>query len=246
MQLAILDFGRFQVHQDGRLIGIPGYCIRAHGHTILVDTGFPAAYIEDPIGAALADGLDSFGQVVGLTQANTPAAQLALLGIRPDQITDLLMTHSHIDHVGGMADFAHARVIMGAAERAEPAPLYWADRRPLAWPDADYRLIDADTALLPGLTILATPGHSPGHLSLLLDMPDGPILLTADAISRPAELREDRFGGAWDEPMTRAQAQRLMQLAAARDAMVIYGHDPAQWPALPKAPIWVSARRDLG
>ena len=237
MQLAILDYGRFQVHADGRIIGIPGYCIRANQRIILVDTGFPAAYIDDPLATAQIDRLDTFGQVDHLRPANLPAAQLALLGLRPDAITDLIVSHTHIDHIGGLADFPQARIIIGAAERALPAPLYWADRRPLAWPAANYTLIYADTEILPGLTVLATPGHSPGHLSLLIDLPSGPVLLTADALSRPAEL-QDGFAGAWDEAQARAQAQRLLQLAARQQATVIYGHDPAQWPLLPKAPHW--------
>jgi N-acyl homoserine lactone hydrolase len=245
MQLAILNYGTFQVHKDGRLIGIPGYCIRADQRIILVDTGFPDAYAYDAEAASAFDGLGVFGQVVNLTPDNLPAAQLALLGIRPDQVTDLLLTHTHIDHVGGIEHFPQAQIIIGAAERALPAPLYWADRRPYAWPEVTYLLIERDTELLPGLTLLATPGHSPGHLSLVLDFPDGTIMLTADAISRPAELMEDRFGGAWDEAQTRMQAQRLMQLAEQLNAFVIYGHDPQQWPRLPKAPHWINARRDL-
>ncbi len=245
MQLALLDFGRFQVHKDGRIIGIPGYCIRTPQHTILVDTGFPAAYAHDTEAATQADGLDVFGRVLDLTTTNLPEAQLALLGLQPADITDLLLTHSHIDHIGGLYQFPQARIIIGAAERALPEPLYWAEKRPLSWPDAEYLQIEADTDFLPNLTLLSTPGHSPGHLSLLLNFPDGEVLLTADAISRPAELQEDRFGGAWDESQTRAQAHRLMELAAKRDALVIYGHDPVQWLTLPKAPTWISARRDL-
>jgi N-acyl homoserine lactone hydrolase len=61
------------------------------------------------------------------------------------------------------------------------------------------------------------------------------VLLTGDAISRPEELAEG-FGGAWDEVQARASAERLLALAEREGALVIYGHDPAQWPALPKAP----------
>jgi N-acyl homoserine lactone hydrolase len=246
MHLAILDYGTFHVHADGRIIGIPGYCLKIGERIILVDTGFPATYAADPVAASIRDGLGVFGEVVDLTPSNLPAAQLALLGIAPAQVTDMLLTHSHIDHVGGLDQFPQAQLIIGAAERALPAPLYWAELRPYQWPDQRTLLIEDDTELLPGLTILATPGHTPGHLSLVLEFPDGTILLTADAISRPAELCEDRFGGAWDEQQTRAQAQRLMQLATDRNAYIIYGHDPQQWPRLPKAPHWISARRDLG
>ncbi len=61
------------------------------------------------------------------------------------------------------------------------------------------------------------------------------MLLTCDAIARPAEL-EEGFAGAWDEEEAKASAGRIMSIAERFGAWVIYGHDPAQWPALKKAP----------
>jgi N-acyl homoserine lactone hydrolase len=239
MRLYILDYGLFQVHDNGRLIGIPGYLIRTDtGENILVDTGFPDWYVADPAEAARREGLDTFGRLIHLSPDNLPAGQLARIGLVPRDITHLIMTHTHIDHVGGIADFPQAPIIIGAAERACPRPLYWDELRPIPWPEAaTYVTIEQDTELYPGLTLLTTPGHSPGHLSLLLRLPHtGPVLLTADAISRPAEVEEDRFGGAWDEILVRASAHRLLQLARQENAWIIYGHDPAQWPMHRKAP----------
>lgn len=238
MRLYILDYGLFKVHENGRVIGIPGYLIvPGNGRVILVDTGFPPWYAEDPVAAAHADGLDTFGHIVQLSQENLPAAQLALVGVTTADITDLVITHTHIDHVGGLGCFPNATIVIGKAERALPAPLYWGDVRPIAWPEARYLTIEKDTRLLPGVTILPTPGHSPGHLSVLLRLPrTGNVLLTADAVSRPAELEEDHFDGAWDPSAARASAHRLMDLAARRDASIIFGHDPQQWKKLRKAP----------
>lgn len=100
------------------------------------------------------------------------------------------------------------------------------------------QLIDQDSELCPGVTLLATPGHAPGHLSLLVRLPQtGAVLLTGDAISRPSELQEG-FGGAWDPGLARHHAERLLALAQQEQALVIYGHDPAQWPTLRKAPLF--------
>jgi N-acyl homoserine lactone hydrolase len=235
--LTILDLGLFEVHEDGRVIGIPAYLIRSGAALLLVDTGFPAAYALDPVAAGRIDGLDAFGVMRAPDATQTLAAQLARCSVVPAMITHLVLTHSHIDHVGGLHQFPGATLVLGRAERAAPRPLYWGERRPLAWPDQPQQLIDADTPIAPGVTLLRTPGHTPGHLSLLVEAPDGrAVVLAADAISRPQELSEDRFAGAWDPALARASARRLVALAAGRGARLIYGHDPAQWPALPKAP----------
>ena len=237
-RLYVLDFGLFAVHENGRQIGIPGYLIQTkRGENLLVDTGFPAKYAHDAEQATVEDQLDRFGQVLHLTHDNLPPAQLARIGLTPSDITQLILTHGDIDHVGGIADFPHAPLIVGAAERAMPRPRYFATQ-PITWPDVPYQLIAEESELLPGLTLLPTPGHSPGHLSLLVQLPQtGAVLLTADAISRPAEFVEG-FGGAWDAALARQSAERLMTLAQAHHAFVIYGHDPQQWGTLRKAPLF--------
>lgn len=233
----VLDFGTFRVAEDGRLIGLPGLLIETDaGERVLVDTGMPPAYARDPAAAGRADRLDGFGRVHALGPHNLPAAQLALAGVEPGAITHLVLTHSHIDHVGALADFAHLPVVIGAAERALPRPLYWGARQPLDWPVARYAKVEGDTALGPGLTCLSVPGHTPGQLALLVELPrTGPVLFTSDALSRPEEAQGD-FAGAWDPAQARASAERLLALAEDRGAFVIWGHCPRQWPGLRKAP----------
>lgn len=236
--LTVLDFGSFRVDEDGRVIPIVGYLVcTIEGRVVLVDTGFPAAYLTDPVAAGAADGLDAFGSLVRIGPESTARGQLALVGLAPSDVTDVVLTHSDIDHVGALGDFASVPIHVGRAERALERPRYFGDARPLAWPEADYVLIDGDLEILPGLVTLSTPGHSPGHLSLLVRLPlTGPVLLAGDAISRPAELDSRRNGGAWDEALARSSAQRLLQLAAEEGALLVYGHDPAQWATLRRAP----------
>jgi len=236
-RLYVLDYGLFKVHADGRIIGICGYLIRTDGgKNILVDTGFPAKYAGDREEASRADRLYEFGEVLEISAANLPGGQLALIGLAPADIDCLVMTHTHIDHVGGLADFPGAPLVIGAAERALDRPLYWGDVKPFDWPDVETVCIEGDADLCAGLRIVATPGHSPGHISLLVTLPrTGPVLLTADAISRPAEA-EEGFAGAWSEHLARRSGDRLLVLARETGALVIYGHCPDQWPDLRKAP----------
>jgi len=228
--LAILDYGTFEVAEDGRTIPIRGYAIGSGAHVVLVDTGFPNAYYEDADSAGRADGLDSFGRLVRLGPENRPRAQLALLGLDPEDVTDLVITHGDIDHIGGIDDFPGATIVVSRSEREAGPPRYFGDARPMEWPAAArYRLLDADEELAPGVGLLVTPGHSAGHVSLLVRLREtGTVVLACDAISREAELATGINGGATDPEAARRSTQRLVDIARRHDALVVYGHDPAQ------------------
>lgn len=236
-RLFVLDYGLFQVHANGRIIGICGYLVQTDaGENVLIDTGFPAKYAADPDLATREDGLQAFGRVVSLTPDNLAPAQLIQLGLSPNDITLMIQSHTHIDHVGYLEAFAHLPVVIAAAERALPRPLYWAGKQPLDWPDTRYHLVAEDCAIGPGFEVLLCPGHAPGQLAFVVELPrTGSVLLTSDAISRPDEITE-KFAGSWDAGQARHHGARLMDIAADRDAFVIYGHCPAQWETLRKAP----------
>lgn len=238
-RLAVLDYGLFQVHENRRVIGICGYLIQTTaGENILIDTGFPAKYAADVDAATREDDLGSFGQVLALGTENLAPAQLALLGLAPSDISLMVQSHTHIDHVGFMDGFPDVPILIAAAERALPRPLYWSGKQVMAWPEAQYHLIEADYLLGPGFNVLLVPGHAPGQLAFALHLPNtGMVLLTSDAISRPAEF-DTKFAGSWDADLALHHASRLMARAAQDRAMVIYGHSPEQWPTLRKAPEW--------
>ncbi|MEP4805349.1 MAG: N-acyl homoserine lactonase family protein [Hyphomicrobiales bacterium] len=236
IDLAVLDYGLFKVHSNGRIIGICGFLIRTDlGEAILIDTGFPEKYATDTDAAVKEDRLHEFGDVLKCEPDNLPSAQLAKLGLTPSDITLQICTHTHIDHIGALGDFPSSPILISAAERALPRPLYWGDMRPLEWPNQDYLLVDGDVEIGPGIVVLAAPGHAPGQIAVMVHLPSGAILLTSDAISRPAEI-DEKFAGSWDEDAAIASADRLMRFASERDAFVIYGHCPKQWPVLKKAP----------
>ncbi len=235
--LHILDYGLFRVHANGRIIGICGYLITTDtGERVLVDSGFPAKYASDIATASAEDRLGAFGEVLACTPENLPAAQLARCGVTPDQIDLVIQTHTHIDHIGGLADFPRVPMVIAASERALPRPLYWGDVQPLDWPDRDYVVVAGDREIGPGFTVLQAPGHAPGQLAMMIELPQtGPVLLTSDAVSRPAEI-DEAFDTARDPAAAIASAARIMALADRRGAFVIYGHCPRQWPNLLKTP----------
>jgi N-acyl homoserine lactone hydrolase len=236
-RLAVLDFGLFRVHAGPRDIGLMGFLVETDaGERVLIDTGMPAKYAADPERAAVEDGLDAFGTVLALGAENAAEGQLAALGFGPADIDIVVLTHSHIDHVGGIGCFPDALLVVGAAERALARPLYWGAAQPLEWPGMATVAVAEDRAVCDGLRLLMAPGHAPGQTALLVRLPDTrPVLLASDAISRPGEVAEG-FVGAWDPAAAQASAARPAALAAEEGALVIYGHDPEQWPLLRKAP----------
>ena len=237
-RLYVLDFGLFQVHENGRIIGIPGYLIETDDDKILVDAGFPPKYREDAAAATLEDELDAFGRILTLTPENFPEPQLAKIGVEPEDITQLVITHGDIDHIGFMHAFTHVPIALGRAEHEAGPPRYFGGKSRMDWPeDATYRLIDEDTEIASGVTLLSTPGHSPGHLSVRVQLEHtGCVVLTADAINREEELELKCNSGGSDQELARASALRLVEMVRAEDGFLVYGHDPEQWKTLRKAP----------
>lgn len=234
-RLTILDFGTFDVGGK-RTIGLPGYLLETdRGARILVDTGMPEDYATDPAAANARDGLSAFGHLVDHGPQHTLTGQLARLGLTVADLTACILTHGHIDHAGALPQIT-CPLILTARERAEPRPLWFGTARPIDWPDVETRRIERDTPLCHGITLIPTPGHTPGHLSLLLDLPEtGAVILAADAINRESEPAEG-FSDAMDKAEAARSFEKLCQLQALTGAKLIWGHDPAQWPTLRKNP----------
>ena len=119
-------------------------------------------------------------------------------------------------------------------------PRYAAARTHWEHPLLRYRLIDGDTEILPGLTLIETSGHAPGHQSVLVRLPkSGPVLLAIDAVMMQRLFAPDRKAWPMDdnEERLRASTQRLLDLVERENIpLVIFGHDGHQWRTLKKSP----------
>ena len=171
--------------------------------------------------------------------------RLADLGLGVVDIDTLVATHLDTDHVGMNDAFPRAEIVVQRAQHAaafdEAQARFAADRRHWDAPGLRYRQVDGDTVLLPGITLIETGGHVPGHQSVLVHLPrTGPVLLAIDAINVTAQADPDNGPPGpfdMDAAGVRASVRKLRDLAAREGvALTIYGHDSAQWRTLKQAP----------
>ena len=216
---------------------IPCYLIRHPKGDLVWDTGVPQTLADLPGGKGPG----------GLTVAHKLTDQLKQLGLTPDDITYLSVSHSHFDHIGNAGLFAHSTWIVDADERAFAfRPAQRANKIEFG---AYSALENAKTMLIEGdashdvfgdgsVTIIQAPGHTPGHTVLLVRLPKaGPVLLTGDlwhiAESRAAR-RVPRFNT--DRAQTLKSMDLVEKIAAETHARVVREHVPEDFTSLPKFP----------
>ncbi len=142
-------------------------------------------------------------------------ASLAALGHRAADVIGIVVCHLHFDHCGQNPRFPGVPIYTQRAEyEAARSPDYtvpeWVD-----FPGARYELLDGDAEPWPGVHILSTPGHTPGHQSMLVDTDAGGVLLTGQAVYSLAEL-EGRAPLETEDPTYARSVERLRSLRARR------------------------------
>jgi N-acyl homoserine lactone hydrolase len=197
------------------------------GRNILIDTGLPEIIPEDE---------SDFENRQDVIQ------QLARIGLKPDDIDTVISTHYDIDHAGRHAAFTKAQYIVQRVHHQDAAtnPRFAALRAQWDQPIERIRLLDGDTELLPGLELIETSGHVPGHQSVLVRLPKtGAILLAIDAVPFSAWFTADAQddGGNPDAEATRASTIKLLdRVEREQIGLVIFGHDKAQWDSVRQLP----------
>ena len=225
-------------------VPVPGYVIQTEeGQTILVDSGFPHSFIDHPPAA-----VGPLKLQVEMRPEDHVVSRLASIGLVPGDIDFLIATHFDDDHAGNHDLFPQAEIIVQrrhyeAAQAGHPRSA--SVREHWDVPGLRYRLVEGDTVLLPGVELIETSGHVPGHQSVLVRLPDtGPVLLAIDAV--PIETMRDPdtrliLPNDEDEAETRASTCKLAEIARRENVtLVVYGHDAAQWPTLRQAPEFYS------
>lgn len=218
-----------------RLRPVPGYLIRTtDGRQIVVDTGNPLKMVGET-----SVGPDAV-PVANIRPEDDLLARLLELGTTPAKIDFIISSHFDFDHCGRHDLFGShgTRVIV---QRRHLAFARTNDRcDPALW-NIDglvFETVDGDAELLPGITLLETPGHVEGHQSLLIETTAGPVLLAIDSIIDESTLA-DPLKPTWyfpDHDRGVQSRDRVLQIAAKTGAFVIMGHDVEQMAHLVKSP----------
>ncbi|WP_417522966.1 MBL fold metallo-hydrolase [Marinovum sp.] len=212
------------------LVPIPvlAFCLQSEDATILIDAGLGA--------------VDAFGPGTGHV-----ANALAVAGIQPSDVSLVVVTHAHPDHIGGLLtgkepSFPNARVVMAEAEHG-----FWSDAGITAQAPEEMRgffhlaqgmfgayrdcldLVSPDTEIHSGIRLEAAPGHTPGHSILHIDGGDQQFAMMADIVHNAVlQTCHPEIGFAFDVDPGQAAATRsgLLDRCAADNVLIAASHVP--------------------
>jgi N-acyl homoserine lactone hydrolase len=232
------DGGEYKGQQ--RDLAVSCYLIRHPQGDLLWDTGLPDSISQQ------SDGVTEGAFTISVPR--TLASQLAELGVAPNDIEYLALSHSHFDHTGNANDYASSTWVSDPAERtwmySEDAKTRGAEAETYS-KLAQSRTIDVTEDLdLFGdgsVTLVRTPGHTPGHLVLMVSLSNsGPVLLSGD-LYHMRESREHRRVPRFnvDRDQTLTSMEKFEALAKQTNARVIIQHDVNDIALLPKFPAYL-------
>jgi N-acyl homoserine lactone hydrolase len=208
-------------------------CYLIHHTTgwMLWDTGVSDAIAAMPDGLAPADP-----KATHWKRPKTLASQLEQLGVKPSDIKFLAVSHTHPDHTGNVEMFPNAMLFVQKAEYEWPG----ANNAPRFKPEHPVTKLEGDRDIFGdgSVTIITTPGHTPGHQSLLVKLPKtGALLLTGDAVHFKSNWENRGVpSNNFDKDKTVASMQRMADVLAKEKAQLWINHDKAQRDTLKLSP----------
>jgi len=210
----------------------------------LLDTGINTALMRDrPLYERLHGRNHEIVPILPPGDGEPLAVALAAHGVALSDITSIHLSHLHNDHAGGLRLFDSSVPVTvqrreldyGLADHPFPER-HGMFRIDFDDPDINWRLIDGDAELVTGLRAVLTPGHTPGHQSFVVDLPDGDgYVLAFDAADLEENIERELAVGGFVHCRAEDTVEPILALkriAAETGYRIIPGHDPDVWPAL--------------
>jgi glyoxylase-like metal-dependent hydrolase (beta-lactamase superfamily II) len=222
------EWGPYESHLHDHKVrfNLGSYLIRSSGRTILIDTGLGPRPVDTPD--------VPWGELLRDFQANN---------VRPEEVDMVVMTHLHRDHVGWnlmregerwVPTFPNARYWMSAKDwevchDGAVQPQRFPNAPTCVWPLADLGLVElmeGEHALTRELTAVPTPGHTPGHVSILITSHGERALVLGDAAHSPVQLQETDWVSRadMDPELTRRTRRALVERLEREEIVVAAGH----------------------
>ena len=221
----------------GRRVEFSSTCwLIKHGREwLLWDTGVPEAALNDP------RGWSTLPKLIVYHLDKSVTAQLAEIGLKPGDIGRVAISHTHGDHIGNVGLFPNSTIVMQRAEYTwihspngpnDNVNQLMALARQLLGTPTRLQLIDGDTDVFGdgSVTLVSTPGHTPGHQSLLVHLrKSGFILLSGDVVHLEENFEKNIVPSLnTSKPESIASMARARQLIATYKATFFINHDKSQ------------------
>ena len=222
-----------------------------------IDVGTPVRFpvysvlIEHPDGLIMYDtgyDVDHVNAVLPFEQPQQTAeqiipAQLKACGFHPEQVSFVVNSHFHFDHVGGNRYLTGATNLVSKEELRHakvPEPFERLGYSDLSfdYPGTRYEQISGDIEIAPGVWLYETPGHTAGHYSLLVEMDGQPAMIFAgDAAYTYENIERQIVGGFHLDPTAAVESiRRLTWLAKSRGGQIYPSHEMEPFTSWKKAP----------
>jgi N-acyl homoserine lactone hydrolase len=219
-------------------MGVTCYLVVHPKGTLLYDTGLNDRLVGRPL---YENVLEGYGQI----KFNTLSGQLADIGIAPAKIDYLVLSHYHWDHIGNADDFAASTWLVYKGDRDQ---MFSAAGRAHPWFSQYAALEHSKTVLLNGdhdvfgdgtVVVLATPGHTEGHCSLLVRLKNtGPVVLSGDLYHYAEERDLKRMPDEEKTTGTVESRRKVEELVRQTGAQLWIGHSMEFFRTVRKSPSW--------
>ena len=242
MRVWLLSNGSIVIEHTQLMWNVPGPQVRIPVYSVLVEHDDGLFLFDTGI------DLDHMNRVLPFelpeqSEEQTISAQLALCGFDLRDVTAVVNSHLHIDHVGGNQLFKDtgARNLIHERELAqarnhEPFEFFGYSDKSWDYEGARIETFVGDHELAPGIQLLETPGHTVGHCSVLLEG-EQPLLFAMDVVYTAAAMEKGIQPGFHHTPVDGVRSiARIKQLAEERGAQVFYSHDMEAWGGYRHAP----------